>query len=102
MNNDLDSLKSAFARVTSCATSSRVCRRVHGPWLVKGEGFAVEASVLEANASHGKPDRKLDQWEQRRRVWVPLLLVLTAVIFTLFGIWLQGALQRPPFLNFAD
>jgi len=36
--------------------------------LVKGEGFAVEASVLEANASryHGKPPDELD-WSDRQR-----------------------------------
>jgi transposase len=36
--------------------------------LVKGEGFAVDASVLEANASryHGKAPSELD-WSERRR-----------------------------------
>ena len=45
--------------------------------LVKGEGFAVDASVLEANASryHGKAPEELD-WGvpknkqlQRKRLW---------------------------------
>jgi transposase len=37
--------------------------------LVKGEGFAVDASVLEANASryHGKPPEELDWTEQQRQ-----------------------------------
>ena len=36
--------------------------------LVKGEGFAVDASVLEANASryHGKAPEELDWGEQRQ------------------------------------
>jgi len=36
--------------------------------LVKGEGFAVDASVLEANASryHGKAPEELD-WSERQR-----------------------------------
>jgi len=36
--------------------------------LVKGEGFAVDASVLEANASryHGKPPEELD-WSDKQR-----------------------------------
>ena len=36
--------------------------------LVKGEGFAVDASVLEANASryHGKAPEELD-WSEKQR-----------------------------------
>src|SRR5512144_1604563 len=37
--------------------------------LVKGEGFAVDASVLEANASryHGKPPAELDWTDAQRQ-----------------------------------
>jgi hypothetical protein len=40
--------------------------------LVKGEGFAVDASVMEANASryHGKAPDELD-WTDRQRQSVP-------------------------------
>ena len=50
-----------------------VCERVvsgmHGHGLVKGEGFAVDASVLEANASryHGKPPHELDWTDGQRQ-----------------------------------
>jgi hypothetical protein len=37
--------------------------------MVKGEGFAVDASVLEANASryHGKPPAELDWTDAQRQ-----------------------------------
>ena len=37
--------------------------------LVKGEGFAVDASVMEANASryHGKAPQELDWTEKQRQ-----------------------------------
>jgi hypothetical protein len=46
----------------------RIVRTAMATGLVKGEGFAVDASVLEANASryHGKPPDELD-WSDRQR-----------------------------------
>jgi transposase len=46
----------------------RIVRTAMAVGLVKGEGFAVDASVLEANASryHGKPPEELD-WSDRQR-----------------------------------
>ena len=42
---------------------------VHGAGLVKGEGFAVDASVMEANASryHGKAPDEIDWTETERQ-----------------------------------
>jgi hypothetical protein len=39
--------------------------------LVKGEGFAVDASVMEANASryHGKAPDELD-WTEKPKRWL--------------------------------
>lgn len=58
---DSDVLRHIFERVVHTAIAVG---------LVKGEGFAVDASVLEANASryHGRPSEELD-WsdEQRQR-----------------------------------
>jgi len=58
---DSDVLRHIFERIVHTALALG---------LVKGEGFAVDASVLEANASryHGKPPDELD-WsdEQRQR-----------------------------------
>ena len=47
----------------------RVVRSAMDHGLVKGEGFAVDASVLEANASryHGKPPEELDWTEKQRQ-----------------------------------
>jgi transposase len=46
----------------------RIVRTAMATGLVKGEGFAVDASVLEANASryHGKPPEELD-WSDKQR-----------------------------------
>ncbi len=46
----------------------RIVRTAMAMGLVKGEGFAVDASVLEANASryHGKPPDELD-WSDKQR-----------------------------------
>jgi transposase len=46
----------------------RIVRTAMATGLVKGEGFAVDASVLEANASryHGKPPDEFD-WSDRQR-----------------------------------
>lgn len=56
---DSDVLRHIFERVVGLAM---------GEGLVKGEGFAVDASVLEANASryHGKPPWELD-WTNAQR-----------------------------------
>ena len=42
---------------------------MHGCGLVKGEGFAVDASVMEANASryHGKAPDEIDWSEPKRQ-----------------------------------
>jgi hypothetical protein len=41
--------------------------------LVKGEGFAVDASVIEANASrsHGKAPEELDWSDKQRQTRAP-------------------------------
>jgi transposase len=54
-----DVLRHVFERVVWAAM---------GMGLVKGEGFAVDASVLEANASryHGKAPDELD-WSEKQR-----------------------------------
>jgi hypothetical protein len=54
-----DVLRHVFERVVWAAMSMG---------LVKGEGFAVDASVLEANASryHGKAPGELD-WSEKQR-----------------------------------
>lgn len=46
----------------------RIVRTAMAMGLVKGEGFAVDASVLEANASryHGKPPEELE-WSDKQR-----------------------------------
>jgi transposase len=56
---DSDVLRHIFERIVRAAMASG---------LVKGEGFAVDASVLEANASryHGKPPDELD-WSDKQR-----------------------------------
>src|ERR1700756_1350985 len=48
--------------------------------LVKGEGFAVDASVMEANASryHGKAPHELDWKQQRKRAVAEYLAALEA------------------------
>jgi transposase len=55
-----DILRHVFERVVAACMA-------HG--LVKGEGFAVDASVLEANASryHGKPPHELDWADEQRQ-----------------------------------
>ena len=57
---DSDVLRHIFERVVWAAMAMG---------LVKGEGFAVDASVLEANASryHGKAPEELDWSEQQRQ-----------------------------------
>ena len=42
---------------------------MHGCGLVKGEGFAVDASVMEANASryHGKAPDEIDWTDTQRQ-----------------------------------
>jgi transposase len=47
----------------------RVVRTAMAMGLVRGEGFAVDASVLEANASryHGKPPEEFDWTEKQRQ-----------------------------------
>jgi transposase len=57
---DSDVLRHIFERVVWSAMAVG---------LVKGEGFAVDASVLEANASryHGKPPEELDWTDQQRQ-----------------------------------
>ena len=56
---DSDVLRHVFERIVRAAMAMG---------LVKGEGFAVDASVLEANASryHGKPPEELD-WSDKQR-----------------------------------
>ena len=56
---DSDVLRHVFERIVCSAMAMG---------LVKGEGFAVDASVLEANASryHGKPPDELD-WSDKQR-----------------------------------
>ncbi len=56
---DSDLLRHIFERIVCAAMATD---------LVKGEGFAVDASVLEANASryHGKPPEELD-WSEKQR-----------------------------------
>ena len=54
----------------------RVVMAAMGMGLVKGEGFAVDASVMEANASryHGKAPDELDWTEkQRQKRWLSIL-----------------------------
>lgn len=55
-----DILRHIFERVVMAAMETG---------LVKGEGFAVDASVMEANASryHGKPPGELDWTEKQRQ-----------------------------------
>lgn len=57
---DSDVLRHIFERVVWTAMAAG---------LVKGEGFAVDASVLEANASryHGKPPTELDWTDAQRQ-----------------------------------
>ena len=59
---DSDVLRHIFERVVWSAMAIG---------LVKGEGFAVDASVLEANASryHGKPPEELDWTDEQRQKW---------------------------------
>jgi Transposase domain (DUF772) len=57
-----DILRHIFERVVMAAMAMG---------LVKGEGFAVDASVMEANASryHGKAPEELDWTEKQRQKW---------------------------------
>jgi len=57
---DSDVLRHVFERIVRTAMATG---------LVKGEGFAVDASVLEANASryHGKAPKELDWSDQQRQ-----------------------------------
>src|SRR5215467_3211080 len=50
-------------------SSSALLRHAWASGLVKGEGFAVDASVMEANASryHGKAPNELDWTDAQRQ-----------------------------------
>ena len=56
-------------RAMSFATYSSASLRPVAAGLVKGEGFAVDASVMEANASryHGKAPEQIDWTEKQRQ-----------------------------------
>jgi hypothetical protein len=63
--------------------------------LVKGEGFAVDATVIEANASryHGKAPDELD-WTDAQRQQRAVAEYLAALVWRLQGIQITNSTMR--------
>lgn len=50
------------------------------------------AKLLElAVELHDREARRAQAWQ----IWIPLIVALTAGVFTLFGVWLKTVLERP-------